>query len=216
MHTKSILTLVLFTSMLGLLACEKTAPTPQSTTPPPSTSVEPQTPSDDSLDNERVHAQPTGSSSSCAPVDDLHAMDNRKPVPLQPMMAWHQKQNMMQHLVAIQQITAAAAQEDWDAVAKASKQIESSPQMQQMCQHMGAGAEGFTDMALEFHARADKIGEAAQKKDLKEVLKATSHTLETCTSCHATYKQHVVDASTWQDLTGSQHKPDPSMHHGHH
>ena len=35
---------------------------------------------------------------------ELAALDNRSPVPLQPMMAWHQKQNMMAHLVAIQGI----------------------------------------------------------------------------------------------------------------
>jgi hypothetical protein len=78
---------------------------------------------------------------------------------------------------------------------------------------MGAGAEGFTELALEFHKRADKIGEAAKTKDTKEVLRATTHTLEACTSCHAAYKQDIVDAATWTQLTGSAHQP--SMHHGH-
>ena len=94
-------------------------------------------------------SSPAATSSSApatpsGPQAQLADMDHRTPVPLQPMMAWHQKQNMMDHLVAIQRITDGLARDDWDAVAEASKLIESSPQMQQMCQHMGAGAEGFT------------------------------------------------------------------------
>lgn len=143
----------------------------------------------------------------CGPVDELYAMDNRSPVPLQPMMAWHQKQNMMAHLQAIEGIVNAVASEDWDGVAAAAAPIESSPQMQQMCQHMGAGADGFTDMALEFHKRADKIALAARAKDSAGVLKATAHTLKACNNCHAAYRQDVVDAATWQARTGSQHKP---------
>lgn len=150
--------------------------------------------------------------SACAPIEQLAAMDPRKPVPLQPMMAWHQKQNMMEHLVAVQQITAALAVDDWDGVAKASALIESSPQMQQMCQHMGAGADGFTDLALEFHRRADAIAPAAKAQDAKGVLAATAHTIEACTSCHQAFRQEIVDAETWQARTGSSH--DPAMMHG--
>jgi len=153
-------------------------------------------------------------SNACAPFEQLEAMDKRRPVPLQPMMAWHQKQNMMDHLVAIQRITDALAREDLDGVATASALIESSPQMQQMCQHMGAGADGFTELALDFHRRADAIGVAAQAEDATAVLRATSNTLQACTSCHATYRQDVVDAATWQARTGSAH--DPEMMHGGH
>jgi hypothetical protein len=152
--------------------------------------------------------------SACAPLEQLAAMDIRRPVPLQPMMAWHQKQNMMEHLVAIQRITDALAREDWEGVATASALIESSPQMQQMCQHMGAGADGFTELALDFHRRADQIGVAARAQDGPGVLRATSNTLQACTSCHATYRQDVVDAATWQTRTGSAH--DPAMMHGGH
>lgn len=151
---------------------------------------------------------------ACAPIEALDALDPRMPVPLQPMMAWHQKQNMMEHLVAIQRIAAGAAAEDWEAVAEASALIESSPQMQTMCRHMGAGAEGFTDLALEFHSRADAIGVAARAEDGPEVLRTTAHTLEACTSCHAAYRQQVVGAETWQERTGSAH--DPAMMHGAH
>ncbi len=140
-------------------------------------------------------------------IQDLNQMDTRTPVPLQPMMAWHQKQNMQDHLVAIQEIVSAAAAQDWERITKASARIESSPQMAQMCQHMGAGAPGFTDVALDFHSRADGIAVAAKTKDVQAVLEATSYTLEACTACHAQYRQDVVDAATWTSLTGSTHVP---------
>jgi len=140
---------------------------------------------------------------------DLAALDRRQPVPLQPMMAWHQKQNMQEHLEAIQHIADALSREDWDEVERASAAIGTSAQMEQMCRHMGAGAPGFTDLALDFHRRADAIGEAAKARDTKMVLQATSDTLRACTTCHATYRQHVVDAQTWAASAGEMHDPPP-------
>jgi hypothetical protein len=132
-------------------------------------------------------------------------MDTRTPLPLQPMMAWHQKQNMMGHLVAIQQITDRLASEDWAGIAAAAEAIGSSPQMQQQCEHMGAGADGFTELALEFHSRADAISEAARTRDGAAVARATAHTLEACTSCHARFRQEIVTSETWTTRTGSSH-----------
>jgi hypothetical protein len=126
-------------------------------------------------------------------------------------MAWHQKQSMMQHLVVIQRIIAAAAREDWKAVAEAAKGIEASNSERQTCEHMGAGAEGFTELALDFHDRASLIGRAAEARDAAGVLEATANTLQACTSCHATYRQDVVDEESWQERTGD-HVP---AHGGH-
>ncbi|MEL6179620.1 MAG: hypothetical protein AAFS10_11745 [Myxococcota bacterium] len=151
---------------------------------------------------------------SDTPMARLYALDTRRPVPLQPMMAWHQKQTMMQHLVAIEQISSGLAGQDWNAVAEAAATIGSSPQMQQMCQHMGEGADGFTDMGLEFHRRADQIGAAAKLQDGPGVLRALSSTLQACNNCHSTFRQDVVDAATWQAQTGMDHDPFPT-HHGH-
>ena len=161
-----------------------------------------------------LHADAASSLEAYAPIAELSAMDKRTPVPLQPMMAWHQKRNMQQHLEAIQLIIDALSRDDWKAIAEAATQIESSPQMQQTCEHMGAGAPGFTELALDFHRRADAIGEAAAARDGAAVLRATSSTLAACTSCHATYRQEVVDAATWQSRTGSNRDP-AAMHSSH-
>lgn len=139
---------------------------------------------------------------ACAPLRELADLDPRQPVPLQPRMAWHQKQNMMDHLVVIQQVTAALTREDFDAVAAASARIESTPQMARTCEHMGAGADGFTERALDFHERANAIGQAARARDSAAVLRATADTLAACTGCHATYRQEVVDVATWERSAG--------------
>ncbi len=141
------------------------------------------------------------------PHHALASMDTRAPVPLQPRMAWHQKQNMMQHLEAIEAITAALAENDFAAVAEAAEPIQSSPQMQQQCEHMGAGADGFTELALSFHEAADRIAPAAEQEDAQAVLQATAATLAVCTRCHQTYRQEVVDADTFTARTGSEHTP---------
>jgi hypothetical protein len=143
--------------------------------------------------------QPT--TPTTTPTQQLAAMDGRKPVPLLPMMANHQKQNMRDHLVTIQEIIAALATRDYAAVQKAATRIESSPQTAMMCSHMGAGAAGFTEQGMLFHQTADQIGAAAAKQDFEGTLQAVSQTLKTCTTCHATYQQDVVDQATWEAAT---------------
>jgi hypothetical protein len=144
-----------------------------------------------------------------APSATLDAMDSRKPVPLLPMMANHQKQNMRDHLVAVQEIIAALALDDFAAIEKAAGRIGFSEQMGQMCTHMGAGAPGFTEQALHFHRTADGIAAAARAKDKPKVLSELSATLQTCTACHAAWKQQVVDEAGWQKATASA----PPMQH---
>jgi len=119
------------------------------------------------------------------------------------MMANHQKQNMRDHLVAVQQIVAALASGDLVGVERAAERIGLSEPMGQMCNHMGAGAPGFTEQALDFHRRADRIALAARQKDQQQVLTELGTTLQACTECHATWKQQVVDEETWQRLTAS-------------
>jgi hypothetical protein len=133
----------------------------------------------------------------------LDALDPRAPVPLLPMMAHHQKQNMRDHLAAVQEIIAALALDDYAAAERAATRIASSPAMEQTCSHMGAGAPGFTEQSLGFHRTADRIVSAARDRDRTRVLTELGATLQTCTACHDTWKQHVVDEPTWRATTGA-------------
>jgi len=49
-------------------------------------------------------------------AESMDKMDTRRPLPLLPMMANHQKQNMRDHLLAVQEIVAALATDDFSPV----------------------------------------------------------------------------------------------------
>lgn len=132
---------------------------------------------------------------------EFDRMDGRTPVPLLPMMANHQLENMRDHLLAVQEIVAALVSDDFAGVERAASRIGFSEQMGQMCSHMGAAAPGFTEQALDFHHTADRISEAARQRDRTRVLTELGATLQTCVSCHAAWKQQVVDEPTWKSLT---------------
>jgi hypothetical protein len=152
-------------------------------------------------------------SSAMTAPETLDKMDTRIPVPLLPMMANHQKQNMRDHLLAIQEIVTGLVTEDFPAIEKAAGRIGFSEQMGQMCTHMGAGAPGFTAQALAFHHTADRIAAAAKARDRGRVLTEFAATLRACTACHASWKQQVVDDSTWRRLTSAAAPTDHEMGH---
>jgi cytochrome c556 len=182
-------TFALLSLLAGLCACSRPSPPP-------------------APDTVRVAAI----QSAVPALDALDKMDTRLPVPLLPMMANHQKQNMRDHLVAVQEIVAALSADDFASVERAAGRLGFSEQMGQMCGHMGAGAPGFAEQAVGFHHTADRIGEAARSRDRGRVLTELGATLQTCTSCHATWKQQVVDEATWQRLVSSappEHRPTP-------
>jgi hypothetical protein len=135
----------------------------------------------------------TASARGPRPAEVLDELDSRQPVPLLPMMAQHQKQNMRDHLSAVQEVVSALGAGDFAKVATSAKRIGYSDTMGRMCEHMGAAAPGFTQQALAFHHTADEIVVAAAKNDAAAVLTALSATLATCTTCHAAYKQKLVD-----------------------
>lgn len=148
---------------------------------------------------------------AASPAASLDRLDTRAPVPLLPQMANHQKQNMRDHLVAVQEIVAGLAVDDFSGIERAAGRLGFSEQMGQMCTHMGAGVSGFTEQALRFHHTADTIASAARKRDRVAVLAALGGTLQTCTSCHAAWKQQLVDEQTWATATSSP-APRPEMH----
>jgi hypothetical protein len=138
-------------------------------------------------------------------VREAGELDGRAPVPLLPPMAVHMREQMREHLVTIEAITAALADDDLDRVATAADTLGTSPSSAAMCEHMGAGAPGFTERGLELHRSADGIAEAARAGDRAATLRALSSTLSTCTGCHAAYRQEVVDSAEWARRTSHGH-----------
>jgi hypothetical protein len=135
------------------------------------------------------------------PMTSMSAADARRPLPLLAAMAAHQRENMREHLAAVQAVVGAIGRDDMDAVAEAAARLGYSEAMGRMCEHMGAAAPGFTAMALDFHRTADTIGDAARRGDRAGALSALDRTLQRCVACHAAYRQEVVDEETWHRLT---------------
>ena len=110
---------------------------------------------------------------------------------------------MRDHLAAVQEIVAGLSTEDWPAVEGAAGRLGSSPQSTMMCEHMGAGAPGFTERGLAFHATADGISAAATGKDKGAVLSALGETLAACTACHEGYRQEILTDAEYAEATGT-------------
>lgn len=138
-----------------------------------------------------------------AHAHDADALDGRRPLPLLPTMAHHQKESMRDHLVAVRDVVAALARDDLATVGRSASRMASSERMGQMCTHLGAAAPGFSEQALAFHRAADGVVEAAASNDPARVLAALDTTLQHCTACHAAWKQQVVDEATWDRLTAA-------------
>ena len=138
------------------------------------------------------------------------AMDARRPLPLLPIMAAHQKRAMREHLAAVQEIVAGLAAEDYDAVRRSASRLGFSEEAGQMCEHLGAASAAFTRQALAFHHLADGIAAAALDHDRQRVLAELSATLRACKDCHAAWKQELVDQTTWNRLVSAARSSGPS------
>jgi hypothetical protein len=133
----------------------------------------------------------------------LDRIDLRTPLPMLPMMAKRQKENMRDHLLVVREIIAALVGDDFAAVERAAQRIGFSEDTRQMCTRMGAAAPGFTEQALAFHHLIDRVAVAARERDRVGVLEQLGATLEICTACHSTWKQQVVDEATWERLAST-------------
>lgn len=157
--------------------------------------------------------QRSESSLLSSPQQQLDEMDQRQPVPLIPMMANHQKENMRDHLVVVQEIMQALAVRDFAAIEKSAARISYSEQQAQRCSHMGSGAQGFPETGVDFHRTADTIIAAAKSKDVDKTLTALSNTLAKCTACHSRFRQDVVSEKEWKELTGIKELKGSGMKH---
>lgn len=189
-------------ALCTLAACQRSNPP----SPEPMTSAATTTSS-------TTASSPAGSGGECEAQQALAQIDTRIAVPLVPMMANHQLRDMRDHLLAVQEIVVAATTDDFAGVERAAGRIGFSDEMGQTCTHMGAGAQGFTESALNFHHTADTIATAARQRDRAAVLRALGATLQTCTGCHAAFRQSIVDDATWNRLTAQLAPTEPAPSH---
>ncbi|MDX2426707.1 MAG: hypothetical protein QNK15_10705 [Cycloclasticus sp.] len=114
--------------------------------------------------------------------------DSRISLNLPPMMKQHQLSNMRAHLEAVRNIIASLSEEDFAAASKiASEQLGSNEKMMKMCNSFEN--EDFKTMGLAFHKSADKLAITLKEGNIKASLRALKTTMNSCVSCHATFKQ---------------------------
>lgn len=118
----------------------------------------------------------------------MGATDDRISLNLPPMMKQHQLSNMRAHLAAIRTIIGSLSEEDFATASKiASEQLGSNEKMLRMCNSFEN--EDFKTMGLAFHKSADKLAETLKEKNIQTSLRALNTTMNSCVSCHATFKQ---------------------------
>lgn len=145
-------------------------------------------------------------------MHNILSKDSRTPIPMTAQMSEHQLSNMRAHLEAIQEAVSAMATKNFDQMKKASKKLASSPEMTQMCEHMGRGTPGYTEMGLALHKSGDELVHAAEKKNYDLFVKKLGVTLHTCTACHSSFKQEVVADSIFQKLQTKSSSRWPKLH----
>jgi hypothetical protein len=94
---------------------------------------------------------------------------------------------MRGNLNQVKQMVGALAEDDFEAVEKVANEMTFNKKKGDGLAIRGNAA--YTAMGVQFHAvNTMELKEAAHAKDGKRVLRALNTTLNTCTSCHATFK----------------------------
>ena len=114
--------------------------------------------------------------------------DSRISLNLNAMQKQHQLSNMRSHLEAVQNLITLIANDDFDKAAEvAYTKLGSTTKMKLMCASFGN--KQLEDLGLNFHKQADKMSEVIKTKDKKKSLQALSNTMNSCITCHATFRQ---------------------------
>lgn len=104
------------------------------------------------------------------------------------MMKEHQKTMMREHLKAVNEIVAGLAANDFELISQtAHKKLGLTDEMRNMCSMFGN--QEFERIGLEFHTKADELGDIAKTKDLNKTLLALDTMLKRCNQCHSMFKQ---------------------------
>ena len=117
-------------------------------------------------------------------------------------------------LEAIEHIVDGLARENWKDIRLASARNRSVPPDAADVRAHGRGRRGVHAACARLPSPGRRHRRVRRAQDAQAVLQATSNTLQACTSCHAQFRQEVVDAETWTARTGQAHAP--TMRHGGH
>jgi len=114
--------------------------------------------------------------------------DTRIALNVSPDKAQHQLMNMRNHVKAVQEIIGYLANDEYDKASEvAATKLGLTDEMKMMCSSFGN--DEFEKLGLTFHNNADKMSEIFKLKDKNKALDALTVTMNSCVTCHATFKQ---------------------------
>ncbi len=124
------------------------------------------------------------------------AQDNRVKVEMPPMMRAHMLSNMRDHLLALEQITRALANREYDAAAEIAEQrLGMSSMDDHGAAHMGKVMPiEMGKIGTRMHQAASRFAIVARDAEIEGGLNAAfsalSDVMQQCVACHAGYKIH--------------------------
>lgn len=116
------------------------------------------------------------------------------PLSLSPDLLALFRAEMRELLVGTQTIAAALPTGAWDSIVMTSHEMKASYVLEKnlnppLEKELAALPERFRDLDRNFHARTDKLAEAAMRRDAEAVTYQFSRLLESCVTCHSAFAQ---------------------------
>ncbi len=132
-------------------------------------------------------------SASCLHSDTIETGNRESGIVLSDELAELLRAEMREIATGVQQIPLALAAADWALIQKTSSQISASYIMKRSLTSAQAAElkhtlpEAFKKLDAQFHARAEKLGDAAARQDYEQVAFQFSRLVESCAVCHSTF-----------------------------
>lgn len=129
-------------------------------------------------------------SASGSGVTPVHLPDVRTVIPLSAEARQEHRAVMSQHLETIQAIVAALAEEDYKlAQGLTEAHLGFFMHRQAMARQQPADfPPAYHDLAMAHHEAAEKMADAMETRDLKQILPPFNNVLKACVACHLEYR----------------------------
>ncbi len=119
------------------------------------------------------------------------ALDERVELKLPPHIKVKQKAGMRVHMDTLSEIVLALSENDFKKAAKtASEKLGWNKDESAQCRKMSkmAGEEGFYELGMAVHKKADELAAYAAAEDKDNALRAFSELVNNCNACHKTFR----------------------------
>lgn len=134
--------------------------------------------------------QATSPGAWAAPTDSAASVP--APLPLSPVVLDLFRAEMRALLLGTQAIASALPTGDWNGIVTTSRQMKASYVLEKKLtpaqeKEIAALPERFKELDQSFHARTERLAEAATRRDYEAAAYQYARLLETCVACHISF-----------------------------